>query len=142
MRFVSPALLERCREREYVQSIALMYQMAGSQMLGEVSRAERLAREYLGERGLVGSGSHALVLQGLCFIYWSSADIRKLQQTASRMLALLQCRVHPGAGFPGAIYRGKPPAGRQRARFTPWASATHPSPPLSDRRIGNAGGAG
>lgn len=83
-----PALLERCREREYVQSIALMYQIVGSQMLGEVSRAERLAREYLGEHGIVGPGSHALVLQGLCFIYWSSADIRKLQQTASRMLAL------------------------------------------------------
>jgi LuxR family maltose regulon positive regulatory protein len=85
-----PALRDSPGEQEYVQSVALMYQIGSHQLLGDIPQAERLIWDHMEEEGFNSPGSQARLMQALCFVCWPEVDTRKLHQAASRLLQISQ----------------------------------------------------
>jgi LuxR family maltose regulon positive regulatory protein len=83
-----PAISRMSPDREYIRSIALMYCAGAYQLDGELSKAEDLVQKHLGSRDFSNPNSTARLLQALCFMYWASADVSKLEVAAKRLLEL------------------------------------------------------
>jgi LuxR family maltose regulon positive regulatory protein len=85
---VEQALRDSPDGHECTQSTAIFGWGPLCQMLGEVKRGERLIWDRMADRRHNNPSSQARLMQSLCIAYWPEAEMRKLQQSASRLLQI------------------------------------------------------
>jgi LuxR family maltose regulon positive regulatory protein len=85
---VEQALRDSPDGHECTQSTAIFGWGPLCQMLGEVKRGERLIWDHMADGRHNNPSSQARLMQSLCIAYWPEAEMRKLQQSASRLLQI------------------------------------------------------
>ncbi len=82
------ALRDSSDGHECTQSTAVFGWGPLCQMLGDIKQGERILWDHIEDVRYKDPSSRARLIQSLCITYWPESEMKKLQQTASRLLQI------------------------------------------------------